>query len=256
MEDSKYYINSKTNSILKNTVVRNNRDIVATILYNELTDLLNYSRTAEGSTPADVEMLRGYIGEVRQQLYTDVPMKLQKYCENCPCCDDCCSTCSFPDCFVLGLLLEDGTPWLQEITDGEIFFLEKQRESECYGRELICDCSLYSNCSCGKQKCQCVATLQWESISGSVLWDCDKPILLESQELCNGVCCDCECTKDPVIKYLGPIKWENDTTIQLEKCLDLLLEGDYTSIYYEDEPCECERCTGEYCSICKKSNKK
>lgn len=125
MEDSKYYINSKTNSILKNTVVRNNRDIVATILYNELTDLLNYSRTAEGSTPADVEMLRGYIGEVHQQLYTDVPMKLQKYCPQCNCCCDGKDRCSLEDYFVLTLLLENSDPWLWE--DGGVIFLEIQK---------------------------------------------------------------------------------------------------------------------------------
>jgi hypothetical protein len=46
MNNPKYYINDKTNSIIKNSVIRNNRDIVATIVYNELTDLLEYSRTS------------------------------------------------------------------------------------------------------------------------------------------------------------------------------------------------------------------
>ena len=41
MDKAKEYINSKTNSILKTNILRNNRDVVATIVYNELTDLLN-----------------------------------------------------------------------------------------------------------------------------------------------------------------------------------------------------------------------
>ena len=41
MDKAKEYINSKTNSILKTNILRNNRDVVATIVYNELTDLLS-----------------------------------------------------------------------------------------------------------------------------------------------------------------------------------------------------------------------
>ena len=45
MDKAKEYINSKTNSILKTNILRNNRDVVATIVYNELTDLLEFSNT-------------------------------------------------------------------------------------------------------------------------------------------------------------------------------------------------------------------
>jgi hypothetical protein len=61
MDKAKEYINSKTNSILKTNVLRNNRDVVATIVYNELTDLLEFSNTSSVTTPIDSEILKRYL---------------------------------------------------------------------------------------------------------------------------------------------------------------------------------------------------
>ena len=60
MDKAKEYINSKTNSILKTNILRNNRDVVATIVYNELTDLLEFSNTSSVTTPIDSEILKRY----------------------------------------------------------------------------------------------------------------------------------------------------------------------------------------------------
>jgi hypothetical protein len=61
MDKAREYINSKTNSILKTNILRNNRDVVATIVYNELTDLLEFSNTSSVTTPIDSEILRRYL---------------------------------------------------------------------------------------------------------------------------------------------------------------------------------------------------
>jgi hypothetical protein len=61
MDKAKEYINSKTNSILKTNILRNNRDVVATIVYNELTDLLEFSNTSNVTTPIDSEILKRYL---------------------------------------------------------------------------------------------------------------------------------------------------------------------------------------------------
>lgn len=61
MDKAKEYINSKTNSILKTNILRNNRDAVATIVYNELTDLLEFSNTSSVTTPIDSEILKRYL---------------------------------------------------------------------------------------------------------------------------------------------------------------------------------------------------
>jgi hypothetical protein len=61
MDKAKEYINSKTNSILKTNILRNNRDVVATIAYNELTDLLEFSNTSSVTTPIDSEILKRYL---------------------------------------------------------------------------------------------------------------------------------------------------------------------------------------------------
>jgi hypothetical protein len=61
MDKAKEYINSKTNSILKTNILRNNRDVVATIVYNELTDLLEFSNTSSVTTPIDSEVLKRYL---------------------------------------------------------------------------------------------------------------------------------------------------------------------------------------------------
>jgi hypothetical protein len=61
MDKAKEYTNSKTNSILKTNILRNNRDVVATIVYNELTDLLEFSNTSSVTTPIDSEILKRYL---------------------------------------------------------------------------------------------------------------------------------------------------------------------------------------------------
>ena len=65
MDKAKEYINSKTNSILKTNILRNNRDVVATIVYNELTDLLEFSNTSSVTTPIDSEILKRYLHQVK-----------------------------------------------------------------------------------------------------------------------------------------------------------------------------------------------
>jgi hypothetical protein len=65
MDKAKEYINSKTNSILKTNIFRNNRDVVATIVYNELTDLLEFSNTSSVTTPIDSEILKRYLHQVK-----------------------------------------------------------------------------------------------------------------------------------------------------------------------------------------------
>jgi hypothetical protein len=65
MDKAKEYINSKTNSILKTNILRNNRDVVATIVYNELTDLLKFSNTSSVTTPIDSEILKRYLHQVK-----------------------------------------------------------------------------------------------------------------------------------------------------------------------------------------------
>lgn len=72
------YINNKTNSILKYSVIKNNRDIVATIAFNELTDLLEYVKTS--GTTKDVAIISKLIGYIHRQLYSNVPMKLKSVC--------------------------------------------------------------------------------------------------------------------------------------------------------------------------------
>lgn len=76
--NSREYINSKTNSILKYSVIKNNRDVVATIVFNELTDLLEYVKTS--GTTKDVAIISKLIGYIHRQLYSNVPMKLKSVC--------------------------------------------------------------------------------------------------------------------------------------------------------------------------------
>lgn len=251
--DPKYYINDKTNSIIKNSVIRNNRDVVATIVFNELTDLLNYNNISEVTTQVEEDILNSNINRIHKQLYSTVPLKLEKYCEKC---SDCCCCCdnnsSLLDCFVLGLLLEDGTPWLQEQTNDGIFLLEKQRESICFGDELVCKCCEHCQCECDYVDCMCISTLQLESIMGSFLWDCDTPILLESQELCDGVCCDCKWTKDPEKEEEKEPEWIQNTSDLLKGCLDVFKDVYRPDLYDKDDlKCDCACCKGSYCSLCK-----
>jgi hypothetical protein len=65
MDKAREYINGKTNSILKTNILRNNRDVVATIVYNELTDLLEFSNTSSVTTPIDSEILKRYLHQVK-----------------------------------------------------------------------------------------------------------------------------------------------------------------------------------------------
>ena len=54
MKDSRKYINKKTNSILKNNIKRNKRDVVATIVFNELLDLYRYANEVDDITEAEL----------------------------------------------------------------------------------------------------------------------------------------------------------------------------------------------------------
>lgn len=251
--NSKYYINSKTDSIIKNSVKRNNRDIVATIVFNELTDLLKYSSVSEVTTPEDHTLLSDFIDSVNNQLYSDRPMRLQPYCPTC--CskgNDSLEGLELLDCFILDLQLEDGTSWLYEQDDNGIFLLEKQRETECSGK-IVCNCCDYCyDCSCDNIKCQCISTLQMQSLAGSFLWDCDTPILLESQELCDGVCCDCKWSK-PIDKEEETIpEWVENTSELLKDCLDVFEKVYRPDLYDKDDlKCDCECCKHGICSICK-----
>lgn len=125
MDKAKEYINSKTNSILKTSVIRNNRDVVATIVYNELTDLLEFSNTSDITTPIDSEILKRYLHQVKPQLYSDIPMKLKPYCIKCGCGNGYFR--GLYDPYVLALLTEDADPWLWE--DNGVVLLERQKEN-------------------------------------------------------------------------------------------------------------------------------
>ena len=120
----KEYINNKTNSILKNSINRNNRDIVATIVYNELTDILDYCKNADDSNGVDVSMVNTMLHKLKSQLYSDIPMKLKPYCIQY-------SNGYFRgiyDPYVLALLTADAEPWVWE-KDG-IQFLEIQEDKK------------------------------------------------------------------------------------------------------------------------------
>lgn len=105
MDKAKEYINSKTNSILKTNILRNNRDVVATIVYNELTDLLEFSNASSVTTPIDSEILKRYLHQVKPQLYSGIPMKLKPYCIKCGCGNGYFR--GLYDPYVLALLTQD-----------------------------------------------------------------------------------------------------------------------------------------------------
>lgn len=124
MNKAQQYINHKTYSILKNSIERNNRDVVATIVYNELTDILEYCKNAEDSDGKDVSMLNTMLHKLKSQLYSDIPMKLKPYCVQH-------SNGYFRglyDPYVFALLTADAEPWLWE-KDG-IQFLEIQEDNK------------------------------------------------------------------------------------------------------------------------------
>ena len=125
MDKAKEYINSKTNTILKTNILRNNRDVVATIVYNELTDLLEFSNTSSVTTPIDSEILKRYLHQVKPQLYSGIPMKLKPYCIKCGCGNGYFR--GLYDPYVLALLTEDADPWLWE--DNGVVLLEQQKEN-------------------------------------------------------------------------------------------------------------------------------
>lgn len=123
MDKAQQYINHKTYSILKNSINRNNRDVVATIVYNELTDILAYCKASKDSDGRDVSMISTMLHKLKSQLYTDIPMKLKPYCVQ---------HCNgyfrgLYDPYVLALLTVDGDPWVWE-EDG-VQFLEMQPDS-------------------------------------------------------------------------------------------------------------------------------
>lgn len=121
--NDKYYINNKTNSILKNSVKKNNRDVIATIVYNELSDLIDYAHSNYMES-ADIWVISQNLANIHKQLYSDIPFKLKKYCFNCA------NNCYLPDYFTLGLSSEDGIPFILEQTTEGIFLLEKQKKQE------------------------------------------------------------------------------------------------------------------------------
>lgn len=123
MKDSRKYINSKTNSILKNNIKRNNRDTVATVVFNELLDLYRYATEVDDVTEAELQTLRGYISFIYRQLYTDTPMRL--IFEGLCLCRTYSNCGDWDDYFVRALLLYNKDPWLWE--DDRIIFLERQK---------------------------------------------------------------------------------------------------------------------------------
>ena len=132
MDKAKEYINSKTNSILKTNILRNNRDVVATIVYNELTDLLEFSNTSSVTTPIDSEILKRYLHQVKPQLYSGIPMKLKPYCIKCGCGNGYFR--GLYDPYVLALLTEDADPWLWE--DNGVVLLEQQKENNLIDNDV------------------------------------------------------------------------------------------------------------------------
>ena len=123
MKDSRKYINNKTNSILKNNIKRNNRDVVATIVFNELLDLYRYANEVDDITEAELQTLRGYISFIYRQLYTDTPMRLMF--EGLCLCKTYVTAVVWDDYFVRALLLYNKDPWLWG--DDSVIFLERQK---------------------------------------------------------------------------------------------------------------------------------
>lgn len=93
MTKAQKYINSKTNSILKHSIHKSNRDVVTTIVYNELSDLLDYLKTSDLNISEYEPIITKQLYNLNHHLYSDVPLKLQQYCR--PCSSNCngCNKC-------------------------------------------------------------------------------------------------------------------------------------------------------------------
>lgn len=83
MKNVREHINKKTDSILKTNAYPNFRDIVNTIVLNELWDLLEYAK--QNDTKLNQDAIKTAIQKILTHTYTDVPMKLERYCINCNC---------------------------------------------------------------------------------------------------------------------------------------------------------------------------
>lgn len=120
MKSLRKHVNDKTYWILKNNIKYNNRDVVATIVYNELSDMLEYCK----DDGRDVSMINTLLHRLKSQFYIDVPLKLKPYCVQC-------SNGYFRgiyDPYVLALLTADADPWVWE--DNGIQFLEIQEDNK------------------------------------------------------------------------------------------------------------------------------
>ncbi len=124
MDKAQEYVNKRTYSILKNNIYWNNRDVVATIVYNELLHILKYCDLSDDIHGTDVTMLKTMLHKLKSQFYTDIPMKLKPYCVQH-------SNGYFRglyDPYVLALLSEKAEPWVWE--DDAIQLLEIQEETK------------------------------------------------------------------------------------------------------------------------------
>lgn len=70
----------KINSILKNSIKVNHRDVLASICTHELNSLLNKVDLVQ-----DRQMLQMLINKIEHNKYTDVPIKLVPICYSCNC---------------------------------------------------------------------------------------------------------------------------------------------------------------------------
>ena len=83
MKSIREHINKKTDSILKTNAYPNYRDVVNTIVLNELWHLLEYAEQYEPGLNQDA--IKTAIKKLLTNMYTDIPMKLERYCINCNC---------------------------------------------------------------------------------------------------------------------------------------------------------------------------
>lgn len=237
--NSQYYINDKTNSILKNSIRKNNRGFIATILYNEFTDLVVYNDISETTEKTDYESIVKNLDRVHSQLYSDKPFKTTLPCSGTKNCADYCKpdNNSLPDCFIITLYTEEGIPFLWEDAYDGVILIETQRRTECCGHKLIQDCCKYSY--------DCLAALLLQGDNGAFLWEDFSVILLEDQSMCDGIGCVC---KDEIQMALlltcgCPWSWENDEgVILLDKfdcpCSNCVVHGG--QLNEEDISCECQ----------------
>lgn len=118
------YINNKTNVILKTSINNHNRTVVANIIINELTSLIEQATDDDRVEANDISMLQTMIDRAKTQLYSDVPLKLKPYCIEC--CHG--KLKSLDDPYVLALLTAKSEPWQWE--DNGIVFLEMQGDNK------------------------------------------------------------------------------------------------------------------------------